>query len=462
MKSLFKAQIDWGVYLIVAIAIRLLFPNISWLSYAAILIALHQFFLLFYSIGYMIPVRYVAGSLMCLQMLVGPTLAYNGLDVYQRGFLKMQIPEGDYFFYAIPAVICFIIGLHITAGNLKGEFIDQEKIKKYIQQNNTLPFYFVGIGFLSSFVAEFFGSELGFVFVLLGCFKYIGAFLIILGSRHLKPLFLVLVYGSIVASSLRGAMFHDLITWLIFLGTVFAIKYKPGIRVKSIFVISFILLAVIVQQLKTDYRQAVWNEGKEGGVETFNNALEKTEEEGGVFSEKRLGESNIRINQGFIVTNIMQTVPAKVPFENGAEMVEIIKAAILPRILAPNKLTAGNREIFTKYSGIPLARGTSMGLSSVGDFYINFGLIGGAICMFFYGLLFSEVLNAFYKNSFSYPSLLLFTPLVFYYPIRPDCELQTILGHLVKSCFLIYVMIQVWKVKFLLRNPSAKIEMATT
>jgi len=92
--------------------------------------------------------------------------------------------------------------------------------------------------------------------------------------------------------------------------------------------------------------------------------------------------------------------------------------------------------------------GTSMALSSLGDAYINFGIIGGIIFMFFYGLLFSEVLNAFYKNSFEYPILILFTPLVFYYPIRPDCELQTILGHLVKSSFLIFVMIQVWKIKF--------------
>jgi len=103
---------------------------------------------------------------------------------------------------------------------------------------------------------------------------------------------------------------------------------------------------------------------------------------------------------------------------------------------------------------MPLLKGTSMGLSSMGDAYINFGEIGGAIFMFFYGLLFSEVLNAFYKNSYTYPVLILFTPLVFYYPIRPDCELQTILGHLVKSCFLIFVMIQVWKIKFLARRPG--------
>ena len=132
-------------------------------------------------------------------------------------------------------------------------------------------------------------------------------------------------------------------------------------------------------------------------------------------------------------------------FENGKELYKILEAAFLPRILAPDKLNAGDRTIFTKYSGMQLRPGTSMALSSVGDAYINFGEFGGCIFMFFLGLLFSEVLNGFYKYSKYYPFLLLFTPLVFYYPIRPDCELQTSLGHLVKSCFLIYVMILFWK-----------------
>ena len=137
----------------------------------------------------------------------------------------------------------------------------------------------------------------------------------------------------------------------------------------------------------------------------------------------------------------MTTVPTKVPFSNGAEMYEILEAAILPRFLAPNKLTAGNREIFMKYSGIPLRAGTSMGLSSLGDAYINYGLFGGCIFMFLLGLLYSYVLNIFFKQSKEFPILILFVALVFYYPIRPDCELQTILGHLFKSCFLIASMI---------------------
>jgi hypothetical protein len=75
----------------------------------------------------------------------------------------------------------------------------------------------------------------------------------------------------------------------------------------------------------------------------------------------------------------MITVPDKVAFEYGTELFQILEAAFLPRIIAPNKLNAGDRFIFMKYSGIPLLVGTSMGLSSIGDAYINFGIFHSRI-----------------------------------------------------------------------------------
>lgn len=448
MYTLFKVKFNWGVYLAIVVFVRLLFPGLSWYGYTALMISLYQFILLFYSFGSVIPVRYLLGSFMCLQMYVGPSLAYAGLDQYQRGFLKMQIPEADYFFYVIPAVIFFIIGLHIRAGMLEGEVVDEERIKKYVQHNPNIPYIFIGIGFVSSIVSSFFGSEVGFVFYLLGGFKFIGAFLIILGNKKLKPIFLIVVYGSVIASSLGNAMFHDLLTWLIFLLAVFAIKYKPSTTTKALFATGFIFLALLIQLVKGDYREATWSQGQEAGIETLQKIVEDKQEKKEFISVEKLGASNVRINQGFIVTNIMNTIPSKQPFANGEQMMQIIEAAIMPRILAPNKLNAGDREFFMKYSGMRIAKGTSMGLSSVGDAYINFGIFGGCIFMFFYGLFFSEILKNFHYFGKSFPILILFTSLVFYYPIRPDCELQTILGHLVKSCFLIFVILQIWKYNF--------------
>lgn len=458
MGTLFNVKFNWGVYFLLLFGILILWPGLSVWSVLALAVTLHQFMLVFYAMGSAIPIRYLAGALLSLQMLLGPTLAFNGLDAFQTNAIyRMQVSEETYFSYVLPAVVLFIIGLHVTAGKLKGEVLDKKGIEEFADHSGNLAYIFIGVGFFASFLAGSFGSELAFVFYLLSSFKFIGAFLIILSTKKTKTWVLVLVFGSIIVSTLREAMFHDLLTWLMMLGAVVSFKYKPSVAVKLAATASFILLAVIIQQVKGTYRESAWG-GKNGGggIESFENAVDEHQENNSLFSTESLAKSNIRINQGFIVTHIMNNVPSKVDFEDGKELLQILEAAFLPRILAPNKLNAGDRTIFMQYTGLQLRKGTSMALSSVGDAYINFGTLGGPILMFGLGLLFSEVLNGFQRFSKFYPFLLLFTPLVFYYPIRADCELQTSLGHLVKACFLIYVMLLFWKKDFVKIRDSKK------
>jgi hypothetical protein len=456
LSNLINVKINWAVFFGFAVLLYLLFPALSGFSYLAFVISFYQFLLLFYSIGYVIPIRYLFGFMMCLQMLVGPAFAYNGLDKYQLPQEMMQIPEDVYFGYVIPAVSAFIIGLHISSKKLEGEIIDWDAAKNLINRYSNLPYLFIAVGFVSSVVSDFFGAEFAFVFYLLGGFKFIGAFMMIVANKKLKVLPLILVYGSIIASSLGNAMFHDLIIWLIFLAAFFAIKYKPSVLIKSVFTFSFIIAAVIIQLTKADYRMAIGVKGEDTGIETFSRAYTENKEEDALVDKNKLAKSNLRFNQGYIITHIMKTVPSKVPYAAGTELRQILEAAILPRFLAPNKLNAGDQKIFMKYTGLRINKKTSMGLSSVGDAYINFGVTGGCIFMFLLGLLYSEVLKAFRRYGLSYPVLILFIPLVFYYPIRPDCELQTILGHLVKSCFLIFVIFLVWKKYFIVYPQSAE------
>ena len=298
---------------------------------------------------------------MCLQFFVGATLAYNGLDKYQYQFYVMRIPEEEYFSYVIPAVLMFIAGLHLNAGSLKGEQVDEKGITYFVQKNPRLPYFFIGIGFVSSIVANFFSSELAFVFYLFGGFKFIGLFLLVLGSKNLKPLPTAIVIGSIVSSSLGSGMFHDLLTWIVFTASVYGIKYKFGPNIKIAGATAFIVLVALIQLMKGVYREALGGNAEKGGLETFAKlAQDQNESNEGLFSFNKLAENNVRINQGFIITNIMLTVPNRVPFQNGAQMFQVFEAAILPRFIASNKLKAGDRSTFVKYSGIALRQGTGI------------------------------------------------------------------------------------------------------
>ena len=174
MEGLINVKFNWKVFAGVAIFILFVFPDLSLYSYFAILITIHQGMLLFFSLGYVIPVRYLFGSLMALQVLFGPMLAYSGFDKFQLDYYQMKIPETLYFSYAIPAVISFILGLHILGGKLKGEVVKQESIVKFVKRIPFISYLFIIIGFFASLLSELFTSDLDFLFYLLGNFKFIG------------------------------------------------------------------------------------------------------------------------------------------------------------------------------------------------------------------------------------------------------------------------------------------------
>ncbi len=121
MKSLTHPNFHWEVFIPLILLIRLVYFDLSIIGWVALVLSVYQFMLLFDAIGHFIPVRYLLGSFMCLQFFVGPTFAYNGAEEYAYFMYKMKVPELEYFSYAIPAVLSFIIGLHLFAGNLDGE-----------------------------------------------------------------------------------------------------------------------------------------------------------------------------------------------------------------------------------------------------------------------------------------------------------------------------------------------------
>lgn len=452
MYSLFKVRFPWFPYFIILLVFWGTVPELKVLAFMSVAIVLHQFILLFNSIGQVLPIRYLFGLLMSIQMLLGPVLAYYGLDEYQPTASKMKITELEYFTYVLPAVCFFIVGLHFFARKLEGEVLNERGISNFLANTGNLPVIFIIVGFSSNYFKGFFGAELGFVFYLMSSFRYIGLFMLVLSKEKVKTIWFVLVFGSLLYTAIQRAMFHDLIVWAVMLGSVLAIKYKPKTEFKALITTIFLIILVVIQQIKGEYRKVAWTEDG-GSFDKIESVVSDKQEKNTLFDKTSLARSNVRINQGYIITNIMSNVPAKIPYANGEELYEILEAAFLPRVLAPTKLNAGDRLFFMKWSGMAIAPGTSMGLSSVGDGYINFGPWGGCLFMLALGLAYGLFLNGFHKSSKKYPALLLFTPLVFSYPIRPDCELQTAFGHLIKSTFFIYVIFQVIKYKFFVSRP---------
>ena len=426
----------------IVLVIKNVFPLYSLIGLIALFVFFQQAISLYFNLGNQIPYRGIFGTMLSLQMLFGPSLIYNGLEDYQPLAFRMRVSETDYFYYVLPAVLFFLIGINIKGRNL-GEVINvsQPEFSIINKESSAVPFVLIIIGFSCSIIQPYAPATLTFVFYLLSSLKYIGLFVLILEKKEIKLSLLILIYGSVISSSLAIAMFHDLLTWLIMLGAVLCIRYQFSNKTKLISATCFIILAILIQSVKGTYRDNIYLEGEAAGIESIGAAAEEVQlQTGGFFTIENLGPQVTRINQGWIVASIMNNVPSKEPFANGETLKLYLEAAFLPRFIAPDKLNAGSQEIFNKYSGHTILPGTSMALSSVGDGYINFGVVGGWIFMFFYGLLFNLVLIKIGKYSKDYPAVILFTTMIVIYPIRPDAELQTILGHLVKASFVVFII----------------------
>ncbi|MES2628589.1 MAG: hypothetical protein V4616_06430 [Bacteroidota bacterium] len=387
-----------------------------------------------------LPIRDLFGAFFCLQYLIGPALVYGVFADYQLETYKMKLTSDEYFSFTLPAILLFHIGLWIGEGK-KGLVIDLEKVQNGLARVEKWAYSFLIIGFVASLATPFFPTSLGFVFYLLGGVKYCAVFMLMLGRSKVPKTVLVLVFGGLLLSAFTQVMFHDLLTWVLFLAIFAAVRYKFAFSTKLLGLSIFIVLVLFLQLVKIFLRQEIWKNNKEFSTEVLIDVTATASaEKKGIFSKESIAPNLVRINQGWIVTNVMTNVPRKVPHTNGDLMYMYFEAALLPRFIAPDKLRAGDPEIFIKYSGHMIDKGTSMGLSPMADGYVDFGWNGGIIFLGVYGLAYGLALRYYRRLSDKNALWLIFIPLIFIYPIRPDCETQTSFGHFVKASFLLWLL----------------------
>jgi len=148
-----------------------------------------------------------------------------------------------------------------------------------------------------------------------------------------------------------------------------------------------------------------------------------------------------RINQGWIVARIMRYTPYFEPFAGGETILTGIRASLIPRFLDTDKLKAGGRDNFTRFTGKLISETTSMGLSPLGEAYANFGINGGILFLFLLGLFYNFYIFMILRLSDKYPSLVLWIPLLFLQVVKAETDFVVVLNHLVKASMVVALLI---------------------
>jgi hypothetical protein len=383
-------------------------------------------------------------SLFGLQYLLGPAIIYLNEDLIPESY-TMKVSSDIYFSFIIPIYLAFSLGLNafIKSNKLK---VNLDSINQFYNQNKFLPYILISIGLISTLLISYLPSALQFVAYLLSSLKFIGVFIFLLSESNKSNKIIIFVFSLIGISSFVGGMFHDLLIWIVFLCLLLCIKYRPSLKFKFTVIIILIAFVVMIQSIKGAMRLRTWF-----GNETMSIGLlvsvikEVNDDKDGLYKMENLPILAIRINQGWMVSLVMENVPSIVKHTHGELTNTYFQSALLPRFLRKFKLMSGDQEIFTKYTGRELQPGTAMALGLFSDAYIEFGRYGAIIYIFIFGAFYSYVLKKFLLNSKNYPILILFILIAFNYVIRPDNETQTAVAHLFKSIFLIYFCFKIFK-----------------
>lgn len=412
------------------IAIALISGIISFLYFVTKLkeyFALKEFFVMLYVINY----------------LFAPAIIY--LTNSDLVFYNMKIPSEIYFPISILGITGLILGLYtFNSTTLFTTKITTNNIGKNFNQDILVKWIIVGHIFV--IVSKYLPSTLAFPIYLLSMIRFVGAFGLFAMDTKKNLIYIILVLTFEFITALKYGMFHDFVMWSIFFFIYYVYLKKIGIIKLSISFFVGLFLLLLIQSTKSTYRSDI-NRSGNGGVVSFYNAFVSSADEidfNNILVSKELFNSITRVNQGWIFSGVIDNMNMHQNFQQFDLVLQYLEAAFLPRILAKDKIRAGNKDVFNRFSGWHINSDTSMGLGVFSDGYIAFGTFGVFFFGFLFGLLFSICFKVVKNWTSVSPITFLFILPIMNYAIRPDCELQTILGHLFKSMIIYSIILRIY------------------
>ncbi|MGJ8548644.1 hypothetical protein [Winogradskyella wichelsiae] len=392
-------------------------------------------------LGQSVPILELMTLIAGLQWIIGPIIEYSSPSGHYKYF--MYVDQETYMGFVVPAYLAFMFVILYGVKKSARFKVPISHLEHYSQYGLII----FGIGVFFDLIGGFLPGALGFFAFILSNFKFAGAIILFFSK---DPLLKKIFYGAIAylfVIALAKALFHDLILWSVFFYMFWAIKNKPSI---SFILITFLIAALslaTLQTIKTAYRSQVWQGYSGNKIELFVTLMAESFVMGNATEEADQGEigTNVRLNQGWIISAVINNIPKYEPFFNGETIKTAVYSSLLPRFLNPNKAEAGGQDNFRTFTGLSLSDGTSMGISIIGEAYGNFGKTGGIIFMGLWGFFLVKVWSKLFKIVLNNIVFISFLPLAFLQVIKAETELVVVLNHLIKS--LIVILFFFWYAK---------------
>lgn len=363
----------------------------------------------------------------------------------------MRVPQDTYFNFMIPANVFLILGMNQfqklnTAANTK---ILLQNMKNHLSNKGKIGVYFIIIGFLSPILLPFIPGAFAHLFGLLSWLRFVGPIYLYYSDYVFKKQILYVSVFLFFLQAVKYGMFGEFFMYFSLLAIIMAVNFKFSFSRKLVFFVSVFSLVFLIQSVKYQYRKITWkNESYKGiSLATDNTSdiflkliLEKLSNFESLVDETTLFGFYVRMNQGYLVSVVMDHVPSRQPFAQGTTIIRSIGGILLPRFIWPDKPESGGVENMRRFLGFRGKITFSMNIGPYGEGYGNFGPIGGIVYVFFYGLALAYMFHYLLKLCFSVPSLIVYFPFLFFYTLTVETDLIGTFNSLVKSGIFLYLL----------------------
>jgi hypothetical protein len=379
---------------------------------------------------------------------------YNFQNPLSRAFKKyMLVPEMDYFNLALPAITGFCMMLSIPMRNEglsdEGDTLKAtlEKCRRILVHDQAVGVAIMLIGVLALVLNELLPVSLQYIGVILFFASFAG--MLYVKYTEDLPYRNVILFIFIIFIILNGILI-GMFTIVAYMGiTIFSYFFmgsKVSLGRKISFFIFAIFFLVVLQNTKTTYRKMIRNaEILDNKAATFTVLFfENLQKGSSYFEERNFFLIYTRMNQGNIVSQVMQRIPIIQPFDDGKYLFKTITSSFVPRFLWPDKPEAGGRFNMLYYAGKKLNLVTSMNVGPLGEAYGSFGTKQAILFMVILGLFIRLVYGIVFRISRKTPLLVLWVPVMFY-QITYSAETDTlqILNSFIKTAFFIAILYRI-------------------
>lgn len=401
-----------------------------------------------FALKYIVPFPHVAILIACLQYVLAPWLSF---------YFPPADPTYDigsnfhtYLMFGGSATLAFALGWGAALPKIKRYSSEARLSSPRLLIELDILFWF---GLVCGILARFVDTESAKFFLLLCAnLRYVGAIgrMLVNGEGWRWRIALTLLNELLLATA--AGMFHTLLLWGVSVFVVYLYRFQPKKKTVILCLVAGLMALPAFQEAKWKLREQLWYGAATDSQQVYQTKAERTVKitwEWVVsFAESLdhfatlnwdpdfISDTTIRYNQGWIINKVMQHVPDEEPYADGETLLTATKAALLPRILFPEKYTAGGRLYMERFAGVKLGESTSMNLGYAGEMYANFGLAGGIAGCFFYALLLGLAFSWIARRASRFPLWWVFVPYVGTAALKAEEGIGEVLNWIVKATLI--------------------------